>query len=390
VAAFTAGALVARLRGRETRHAEGRAPPEVLEYMTHALHEANEQLARLRTVLEQQDAEMKRLRRLSQLGRAQGLEAVVEQVLEAGLELSKSDAAITILRENETDPRLFSRGLSPDEDPRAVVGMPASRGVRSMSLGYEYGSGTPSTGELGTGVVLPLRADGEGDGDDLGLLAVFRRAPRAPYVDEDVGMLEELAGEAVSAILSARVYEDMKQSAIRDGLTSLYNRTFFHQQLVSEVRRARRYDRPLALIVFDLDDFKSVNKALGHLEADAVLGEVAVRLNASVRRADIPARVGGDEFAVIMPESRPRDARHLFERVQTAVSSAPTLTGVQVSFSAGIAALQPDDDARSLFSSADRAAEEAKRLGKGQCRTAAESVREQRHDDDDEERKAFP
>ena len=384
MAAFTAGALVARLRGRQTRHAEGRAPPEVLEYMTHALHEANEQLARLRTALERQEAEMQRLRRLSQLGRAQGLEAVVEQVLEAGLELSKSDAAITILRENETEPLLFSRGLSPDEDPRAVVGMPASRGVRSMSLGYEYASGTPSTGELGAGVVLPLRADG--GGDDLGLLAVFRRAPGAQYVDEDVGMLEELAGEAASAILSARVYEDMKQSAIRDGLTGLYNRTFFHQQLVSEIRRARRYDRPLALIVFDLDDFKSVNKALGHLEADAVLGEVAVRLNASVRRADIPSRVGGDEFAVIMPESGPQDARHLFERVQAAVSSAPTLTGVQVSFSAGIATLQPDDDARSLFSSADRAAEEAKRLGKGQCRTAAESSREQSHDY--EERKA--
>ena len=384
MAAFTAGALVARLRGRQTRHAEGRAPPEVLEYMTHALHEANEQLARLRTALERQEAEMQRLRRLSQLGRAQGLEAVVDQVLEAGLELSKSDAAITILRENETEPLLFSRGLSPDEDPRAVVGMPASRGVRSMSLGYEYASGTPSAGELGAGLVLPLRADG--GGDDLGLLAVFRRAPRAPYVDEDVGMLEELAGEAVSAILSARVYEDMKQSAIRDGLTGLYNRTFFHQQLVSEIRRARRYDRPLALIVFDLDDFKSVNKALGHLEADAVLGEVAVRLNASVRRADIPSRVGGDEFAVIMPESGPQDARHLFERVQAAVSSAPTLTGVQVSFSAGIATLQPDDDARSLFSSADRAAEEAKRLGKGQCRTAAESSREQSHDY--EERKA--
>jgi len=384
VAAFTAGALVARLRGRQTRHAEGRAPPEVLEYMTHALHEANEQLARLRTALERQEAEMQRLRRLSQLGRAQGLEAVVEQVLEAGLELSKSDAAITILRENETEPLLFSRGLSPDEDPRAVVGMPASRGVRSMSLGYEYASGTPSTGELGAGVVLPLRADG--GGDDLGLLAVFRRAPGAQYVDEDVGMLEELAGEAASAILSARVYEDMKQSAIRDGLTGLYNRTFFHQQLVSEIRRARRYDRPLALIVFDLDDFKSVNKALGHLEADAVLGEVAVRLNASVRRADIPSRVGGDEFAVIMPESGPQDARHLFERVQAAVSSAPTLTGVQVSFSAGIATLQQDDDARSLFSSADRAAEEAKRLGKGQCRTAAESSREQSHDY--EERKA--
>ncbi len=346
--------------------------------MTTALHEADEQLARLRTALKRQEAEMKQLHRSSQIGRAQGLEAVVEQVLEAALELSESDAATAILHENETDPLLFSRGLSPDEDPRAVVGMPASPGVRSMSLAYEYASGTPSTGQLAAGVVLPLRVDDV----DLGLLGVFRRVPRAPYVDEDVGTLEDLAGEAVSAILSARGYEDLKQSAIRDGLTGLYNRTFFHQQLVSEIGRARRYDRPLALIVFDLDDFKSVNKALGHLEADAVLGEVAVRLKASVRRADIPGRVGGDEFAVIMPESRLRDARHLFERVQAAVLSAPTLTGFQVSCSAGIAALQPDDDARSFFSSADRAAEEAKRLGKGQCMTAAETSREQSHDDE--------
>src|SRR4026208_238214 len=93
-----------------------------------------------------------------------------------------------------------------------------------------------------------------------------------------------------------------------DGLTGLHNRRYFHEQLAREVARAQRYGRALALVVFDLDDFKSINARIGHLAGDAVLAETAERARGVVRSADIACRVGGDEFAVLLPEASGREA----------------------------------------------------------------------------------
>ena len=92
-----------------------------------------------------------------------------------------------------------------------------------------------------------------------------------------------------------------------DGLTGLHNRRYFHEMLAREVARAQRYRRKLALVVFDLDDFKSINDRIGHLAGDAVLAETARRARGVVRSADIACRVGGDEFAVLLPEASGRE-----------------------------------------------------------------------------------
>src|SRR5204863_6927856 len=108
-----------------------------------------------------------------------------------------------------------------------------------------------------------------------------------------------------------------------DALTSLHNRRYFHETLGREVARAHRYDRRLALILLDLDDFKVVNDRIGHLAGDAVLAEIAERVREVVRSADIACRVGGDEFAVILPESELEDGDQLYRRIQAAVSARP-------------------------------------------------------------------
>jgi two-component system cell cycle response regulator len=151
-----------------------------------------------------------------------------------------------------------------------------------------------------------------------------------------------------------------------DGLTGLHNRRYFHELLAREVARAQRYGRELALVVFDLDDFKSINDGRGHLAGDAVLAETAERARGVLRSADIACRVGGDEFAVLLPEASGREAELLYRRLQRAVSSRPVAEAGDVSVSAGIAELQADDEPNTFFERADQALYRAKERGKGQ------------------------
>jgi diguanylate cyclase (GGDEF)-like protein len=150
-----------------------------------------------------------------------------------------------------------------------------------------------------------------------------------------------------------------------DGLTGQHNRRYFHEMLAREVARAQRYGRELALVVFDLDDFKSINDRIGHLAGDAVLAETAERARDVVRSADIACRVGGDEFAVLLPEASGREAELLYGRLHRAVSSRPVAEAGTVSVSAGIAVLQADDEPNTFFERADEALYRAKERGKG-------------------------
>jgi diguanylate cyclase (GGDEF)-like protein len=178
--------------------------------------------------------------------------------------------------------------------------------------------------------------------------------------------LEELAKRAGPAIENARRFREARQLADLDALTGLHNRRYFHETLAREVARAQRYGRQLALIVFDLDDFKAINDQIGHLSGDAVLAETAERVRDVVRSADIACRVGGDEFAVILPESSTADADQLYHRLRGAVSSRPVGQAGRLFLSAGIADLLADDGPTSFFERADGALYRAKELGKGQ------------------------
>ena len=162
------------------------------------------------------------------------------------------------------------------------------------------------------------------------------------------------------------------RSGVTDFLTGWHNRRYFHETLARETARAQRYNRRLALIVFDLDDFKAINDRIGHLAGDTVLAEVAERVRDVVRHADIACRVGGDEFAVILPESTLADAEQLYRRIQAGVSSRPITHAGQLLLSAGIAELRPQDDPVAFFQRADDALYRAKEGGKG--RVASESA----------------
>jgi len=134
----------------------------------------------------------------------------------------------------------------------------------------------------------------------------------------------------------------LRSLAYRDSLTDLYNHRYFHEQLSHEVERAARYNRPLSVILMDLDNFKQINDNHGHLTGDRLLALVGQVIKNYVRSADVAARYGGDEFAILLPdtslEAAEATARKLAQAVATGRTySGPLSDGLPVSVSYGVA-----------------------------------------------------
>jgi diguanylate cyclase (GGDEF)-like protein len=244
-----------------------------------------------------------------------------------------------------------------------ISGPPNGHEARAISITYQYPPALEGAELVHSGLAVPVPTEA----GPLGFIAVYSRSQSHRFEEELIRELEELAKRAGPAIENARRFREARQLADLDALTALHNRRYFHETLAREVSRAQRYGRRLALIVFDLDDFKAINDRIGHLSGDAVLAETAERVRDVVRSADIACRVGGDEFAVILPESASADADQLYHRLRGAVSSRPVGQAGRLFLSAGIAELLPDDDPTSFFERADEALYRAKELGKGQA-----------------------
>ena len=184
-------------------------------------------------------------------------------------------------------------------------------------------------------------------------------------------------GELAAAfdVMAERLEESQKklrELAIHDSLTGLINHLEFLRRLEEEVERARRYRRPLALLMLDIDHFKNVNDTYGHLAGDEVLRTLAARLKAELRPADQAARYGGEEFAVILPETAVAGALELAERLRAAASASAIAPGqaVNLTVSIGVAAFPEDAETdKALLAAADGALYAAKQAGRNRvCR----------------------
>lgn len=169
----------------------------------------------------------------------------------------------------------------------------------------------------------------------------------------------------------------LHHQAISDVLTDLYDRRYFDQALRRESERCRRYGTPVSVLLFDLDDFKDVNDRFGHQAGDEVLRQMGDLIRAHVRGADIPCRVGGDEFAVILTDTPQPDALRMAQRLRTGVATwfeKHEVHGhmLHVTLSGGLATMPLDaEGAEELYAGADRALYEAKRRGANQVSAVA-------------------
>jgi diguanylate cyclase (GGDEF)-like protein len=345
---------------------DARTDDRVAEVVS-SLNERMDELGReLAGALQRAEQESRRSRIFGELAGSIDLDEVLSRTLEAAGGLEGADAALVMLPEEQGGkPLVATLGLSIEEAGRhAITGPPDGRLARSITMAYTYPDAADDGDDdaIHAGLAVPLPSEEQ----PLGYLTVFTRRAEHEYSDDDVRQLETLAQHAGPAIQNARRFREARQLADLDALTGLHNRRFFHDTLARETARAHRYERQLALIVFDLDDFKDVNDRIGHLAGDAVLAEAAERVRDVVRTADIACRVGGDEFAVILPESTLADADQLYRRLQTAVSARPVGQAGRLSFSAGVAELKPDDDPTAFFERSDEALYRAKERGKAQ------------------------
>jgi diguanylate cyclase (GGDEF)-like protein len=321
----------------------------------------------LSEALEHAQEEGRRNRFLGELGASIDLDEVLSRTLEAGGAIPGVDAAIVSIRDGVEKPIVATLGLSAEEAQRQVIsGPPNGHEARAISIVYQYPRALEGTKLVHSGLAVPV----PGESAPIGFIAIYSRSPSHNFEEEMIRELEELAKRAGPAIENAWRFREARQLADLDALTGLHNRRYFHETLAREVARAQRYSRLLALIVFDLDDFKAINDRIGHLSGDAVLAEIAERVRDVVRTADIACRVGGDEFAVILPESSLNDADQLYRRIQSAVSSRPLGQAGKLYLSAGVAELRAEDDPVAFFQRADDALYRAKEAGKGRVVSA--------------------
>jgi diguanylate cyclase (GGDEF)-like protein/putative nucleotidyltransferase with HDIG domain len=184
----------------------------------------------------------------------------------------------------------------------------------------------------------------------LGALVALANTPRA-FLPRDLDLLRSYATQAAIALTNARLFQEQEELASRDPLTGLLNHREFHETVEREIDRCRRHGGAVSIVLFDLDGFKLVNDAGGHAEGDRVLGETAGVIQEACRASDLAFRVGGDEFAVVLPAAGGDDATEVAERASAAIREVDSRTTA----SFGVASYPENGDRKDdLLEAADR------------------------------------
>jgi diguanylate cyclase (GGDEF)-like protein len=272
---------------------------------------------------------------------------------------------------------LVGDALAATHNPRALMPVilnviteaTGARGGRLLQDGEEVGwvgdlDGTP-------GVEYDLSA-----GDETTTLKLVLHPPEGGFGDETTKLAEWLASQAAIALENARLHDIVQWQAITDELTGLVNRRRFLDALHSEIARGQRLGGRLSVVLSDLDDFKLVNDRFGHHAGDDVLMAYADLLRAHGRDVDVAARLGGEEFAILLPETGLEGASAVAERLRQSLAERRIRIGdgveVAVTASFGVAELEENQSVDNLLRAADTALYRAKELGKNRVEAAVE------------------
>jgi len=215
----------------------------------------------------------------------------------------------------------------------------------------------------------PITAKGDGRAKGLAFLLKDMTGAELEKLLSRVDLNVPLSSDALETLeaLKNLVAENRKlqELSVRDTLTGLYNRRYFRQRLRIELERIKRTEHPCSLIMIDLDKFKPVNDRYEHQAGDELLRHVADIIQANIRTVDVPVRYGGDEFAVILPDTDLRAAAKTAERIREHLAGDPRITDYGVTGSFGLAAQHHFEsiDLESLIERADQSMYRAKQEG---------------------------
>ncbi len=314
-------------------------------------------------------------------GRALGTSALAQDLLDSifkvATELVRGERASLMIRDDATTDFVMANAVGIAEEVRRHVRVREGEGVVG-SVAASKRSLLVRTGDVNPGgdagryrttsfMSVPILVDDE----SRGVLNVADPVDARSFGEDDLVTLELLASHIGACLLQREQGEAMQRLAETDPLTWLFNRRHFDQRLEAELNRAVRAEHLVSLLMIDVDSFKTINDRFGHRAGDSVLKLVATAIKQAVRVYDVPTRYGGDEFAVILPESDSEVASRVARRVleKTAAQALPVelkAAGVTVSLSIGVATFpRPSADAAGLVEFADTAMYQAKAGGGG-------------------------
>jgi diguanylate cyclase (GGDEF)-like protein len=230
----------------------------------------------------------------------------------------------------------------------------------------------PGFEETRSELCIPLLSFGQ----TVGVLCL-ESAKLGAFDAADVPPLESVADICANAIQNAHYFEGVRRMAYVDGLTGVFNRRYFETRIAEEIERAKRYSAAMALIMIDIDHFKLLNDEFGHLMGDDVLRQMSTIFTQNVRKVDVACRYGGEEFAIIVPETSGDDASSVAQKLRKAIQNHvfPGLPHA-ITISAGIASCPANGTSRDeLVKAADAALYAAKQAGRNTVVASSTIVR---------------
>jgi diguanylate cyclase (GGDEF)-like protein len=268
------------------------------------------------------------------------------------------------------DPDLIADVVSVDE---TVLGTAFSRGPVQIPQADPFSAASAwadPAAHIASQAAVPLVA-----GDTvLGVLVAASTAPRE-LAPAEMERLISMSSQASLSLQNAQLLTELERLSVTDRLTQLYNHAHFHQRLDEECSRSTRFGHDLALVMIDIDDFKSFNDKYGHPRGDDALRAVSAVIRSNLRDMDVAARYGGEEFVVLLPETSLENARIVAERITSQVAAQHILTRdeniLHCTVSAGVATFpEHAPTASRLVEAADRALYNAKGAGKNRVEIA--------------------
>lgn len=224
----------------------------------------------------------------------------------------------------------------------------------------------------GLGLLCPIKSHGR----LIGILALDRRPAGAFYYPEDVELVTSIATQASVVIENAQLYAEATVRANTDGLTGLYNHRHFHERIEQEIARGSRFGSIFSLVMLDIDLFKTYNDIYGHQAGDQILHKMAENIKGSVRSLDMAFRYGGEEFAVILPETRLDDAHTVAERIRKTIETKMSSKAIPITASLGVACWPADGLTKEeVIACADAALYRAKQIGRNQTCLSSDIVK---------------